>query len=86
MKQARALAMALFDTYSEMEDEDQAEALANLKIVDPAVHDALVHMLVTDALSHALDIPPWLGSAAPTLSSEGDMHDEAAAPPDTARR
>jgi hypothetical protein len=86
MKQARALAMALFDTYSEMQDEDQAEALANLKIVDPAVHDALVQMLVTDALSHTLDVPPWLGPATPALSAEDDMHDEGVAPSDRERR
>lgn len=60
MKQARALAMILFDTYSDMEDEDQAQALATLRTVAPAVHDALVQLLVTDALSHALDAGPWL--------------------------
>ncbi len=75
MKQARALAMLLFDTYSGMADEDQADALATLKTVDPAIHDALVQMLVTDASSHALDVPPWLGAATPTLSA-GDVHDE----------
>jgi hypothetical protein len=68
MKQARALAMILFDTYSDMEDEDQAQALATLRTVAPAVHDALVQLLVTDALSHALDARPWLActSHAPT--------------------
>lgn len=42
MREARVLAMFLFDTYSEMQDEDQARALATLQTADPAVHDALV--------------------------------------------
>lgn len=65
MRQARALAMLLFDSYSDMGDEDQAQALATLKTVAPAVHDALVQLLVTDALSHALDAGPWLEGASP---------------------
>jgi len=62
--------MSLFDIYSEMADEDQAVALASLKTVDPSVHDALVQLLVTDALAHVLDSPPWHGLATPTLSMD----------------
>jgi len=68
MKEARALAMFLFETYSDMEDEDQAAALAVLRTADPPVHHALVQLLVTDALTHALDVPPWLGPATPALA------------------
>ena len=52
--------MDLFDAYSEMADEDQAAALAVLKTLNAEVHDALVDLLVADALAHALDVPPWL--------------------------
>lgn len=70
MRHAKALAMILFDTYSEMAEEDQARALAVLKTVDPAVHDALVQLLVTDALTHTLDVPPWLGPVAAALAAD----------------
>ena len=73
MKQAEALAMFLFDSYSEMEDEDQARALAALKAVDPAIHDALVQLLVTDVLGHALDEPPWVGPVSAALAAEGPL-------------
>lgn len=76
MKEARALAMGLFDAYSEMADEDQAEALTVLKSIDPAVHDALVQLLVTDALAHALDVPPWLTLAAAERPLDEPAHEE----------
>lgn len=85
MKQARALAMFLFDTYSEMADEDQASALATLQTVDPAVHDALVQLLVADALAHDLDVPPWLGAATPALASEDTEQDTPALSDDSRR-
>ena len=80
MRQAKALAMILFDTYSEMAEEDQARALAVLKTVDPAVHDAVVQLLVTDALTHALDVPPWLGPVAATLAADEGIPGAPAAP------
>ena len=52
--------MSLFDLYSDMADEEQARALALLKSSDTALHDALVQLLVADALAHDLDAPPWL--------------------------
>lgn len=67
MKQAKALAMGLFSTYCEMADDDQANALAVLRTIDPTVHDALVQLLVADALAHALDVPPWLCLNASTM-------------------
>lgn len=70
MKEARALAMRLFDAYSEMADEDQAKALTVLKSIDPPVHDALVQLLVTDALEHDLDVPPWLRLVVPAPAAE----------------
>lgn len=70
MKEARALAMRLFDAYSEMADEDQANALTVLKSIDPPVHDALVQLLVTDALAHDLDVPPWLRFVVPVPVAE----------------
>lgn len=85
MREARALAMFLFDTYSEMQDEDQARALATLQTADPAVHDALVQLLVTDALDHELDVPPWLGVASPAHAGD-DVTQPTAAPPDPTRR
>ena len=85
MKQARALAMFLFDTYSEMADEDQASALATLQTVDPTVHDALVQLLVADALAHDLDVPPWLGVAIPALTAEDTAQDTPAPPDDGCR-
>jgi hypothetical protein len=78
MKESRALAMALFDAYSEMADEDQAAALTVLKSVDPAVHDALVQLLVTDALAHELDVPPWLRLAAVAKSLDEPVREEQA--------
>lgn len=60
MKDSRALAMCLFDLYSDMADEEQARALALLKTSDVALHDALVRLLVADALAHDLDVQPWL--------------------------
>ena len=60
MKRSRALAMCLFDLYSDMADEEQARALALLKTSDLALHDALVQLLVADVLSHELDARPWL--------------------------
>ncbi|UOV02788.1 hypothetical protein [Pseudoxanthomonas mexicana] len=45
--------------FSEMRDEDQAAALAALRMRDRAVHDALVRLLVADALEHAFDASPW---------------------------
>ena len=52
-------AMSLFDAYSDMHDENQAAALADLRMRDRPLHDALVRLLVADALDHALDVPPW---------------------------
>ena len=52
-------AMSLFDAYSDMQDEDQAAALAALRAHYRPLHDALVRLLVADALEHALDVPPW---------------------------
>ncbi|MBA3928489.1 MAG: hypothetical protein C0521_02750 [Xanthomonas sp.] len=78
MKQALALAMFLFDTYSEMADEDQAQALAALKTVDPVIHDALVQLLVTDALTHALDVPPWQDAVTASLAIDHRIHEEMA--------
>ncbi|MBD9478820.1 hypothetical protein [Pseudoxanthomonas sp. PXM02] len=75
MKQARALAMLLFDTYSEMGDEEQAQALATLRTVDPAVHDALVQLLVTDVLDHTLDARPWLAGAVPAPADDDEIDD-----------
>ena len=63
MKRPRALAMCLFDLYSDMADEEQARALVLLKSSDTALHDALVQLLVADALAHDLDVPPWLRQA-----------------------
>jgi hypothetical protein len=51
--------MSLFDAYSDMHDENQAAALAALRLRDRPLHDALVRLLVADALEHALDVPPW---------------------------
>ena len=51
--------MSLFDAYSDMHDENQAAALAALRMRDRPLHDALVRLLVADALDHALDVPPW---------------------------
>lgn len=51
--------MGLFDAYSDMHDENQAAALAALRMRDRPLHDALVRLLVADALEHALDVPPW---------------------------
>lgn len=85
MRDARVLAMFLFDTYAEMQDEDQARALATLQTADPAVHDALVQLLVTDALDHELDAPPWLGVASPARAGD-EMAQPTAPPPDPARR
>ena len=56
---APSRAMGLFDAYSDMHDEDQAAALAALRMRDRPLHDALVRLLVADALEHALDVPPW---------------------------
>ena len=61
MKHSRALAMRLFDLYSDMGDDEQARALALLRISDVTLHDALVQLLVADVLGHDLDVPPWLG-------------------------
>ena len=36
-----------------------AAALAALRAHDRPLHDALVRLLVADALEHALDVPPW---------------------------
>jgi len=55
--QARALDM--FDAFAEMPDEEQAHALAALRQADAPLHDALVRLLVADALGHTLDTPPW---------------------------
>lgn len=85
MNRSRALAMGLFDAYSDMADEEQAAALAVLKGIDPAVHDALVQLLVTDALAHDLDIAPWLEAAVPTPAVDGLVQDGQAAP-DALRR
>ncbi|CAN7232827.1 hypothetical protein LJR168_003281 [Pseudoxanthomonas sp. LjRoot168] len=63
MKRSRARAMCLFDLYSDMADDEQARALALLKRSDAALHDALVQLLVADALAHDLDAPPWLRQA-----------------------
>lgn len=52
-------AMSLFDAYSDMHDENQAAALAALRLRDRPLHDALVRLLVADAQEHALDVPPW---------------------------
>ena len=57
--EALSRAMSLFDAYSDMQDEDQAAALAALRAHDRPLHDALVRLLVADALEHALDVPPW---------------------------
>ncbi|KAF1725471.1 hypothetical protein [Pseudoxanthomonas japonensis] len=71
MKQATALAMDLFSVYSEMSDDDQAGALAILRTIDPLVHDALVQLLVTDALTHELDAPPWHGRPSSARAAVG---------------
>lgn len=63
--------MNLFDAYSDMADEVQAEALVLLKELDPEVHDALVHLLVADVLAHELDVPPWLAHV-PAMPAEDD--------------
>jgi hypothetical protein len=82
MNEPRALAMFLFDTYSEMGDEDQAKALAALRTADPPVHDALVHLLVIDALAHALDAPPWTGLSPPApVPNDTPRDDQTGAPP-----
>lgn len=52
-------ALGLFDAFSDMRDEEQAAALAALRARDRAVHDALVRLLVADALEHAFDASPW---------------------------
>nr|WP_298127135.1 hypothetical protein [uncultured Pseudoxanthomonas sp.] len=59
MKTCLTHALHLFDAYSDMADEEQSAALAALRRTDPALHDALVHLLVTDALDHEMDVPPW---------------------------
>lgn len=79
MKRSRALAMCLFDLYSDMADDEQARALALLKSSDAALHDALVQLLVADALAHDLDAPPWLRQADPQ-DALGDVQDPSAVP------
>ncbi len=76
MKAARSRAMDLFSAYCEMADEDQAHALAILRTLDPAVHDALVQLLVADALAHTLDSRPWLRQACAAPGADGlpDRH------------
>mgnify|MGYP002651678355 CR=1 FL=1 len=43
--------MSLFDAYSDMHDENQAAALAALRMRDRPLHDALVRLLVADEIS-----------------------------------
>lgn len=59
MNTCRLRALDLFDAYAEMPDEQQSQALADLRRTDPGLHDALVQLLVADALGHSLDVPPW---------------------------
>jgi serine/threonine-protein kinase len=59
MPNAKAHALELFDEFADMPHHRQSRALAQLKLEDPALHDALVELLVADALEHPLDIPPF---------------------------
>ena len=59
MKTCLTHALHLFEAYSDMADEVQSAALAVLRRTDPTLHDALVHLLVIDALDHEMDVPPW---------------------------
>lgn len=59
MTACRALALDMFDAFAEMSDDQQAQALAALRQTDATLHDALVKLLVADALGHTLDTPPW---------------------------
>jgi hypothetical protein len=82
MKTCLTLALELFDAYSDMGDEEQAAALAVLRRSDPALHDALVQLLVTDALDHEMDVPPWVGHAGATDAMPTDeLPDGATAEP-----
>ncbi len=81
MKTCRAPALALFDTYADMADEQQSEALAALRCTDAALHDALVELLVADALAHTLDVPPWLRHGTAVPGSTDPAQDNPDAPP-----
>lgn len=57
MPHVRARALGLFDLYADMPHHRQSRALAQLKLEDPALHDALVDLLAADALENVLDVP-----------------------------
>ena len=59
MPNAKAHALELFDEFADMPHHRQSRALAQLKQDDPALHDALVELLVADAVEHPLDAPPF---------------------------
>ena len=81
MKTCLTHALHLFDAYSDMADEEQSAALAVLRRTDPILHDALVHLLVTDALDHEMDVPPWSIHAPGTAMPGDDASDGETAQP-----
>lgn len=79
MPNAKARALGLFDEFADMPHHRQSRALAQLKQEDPALHDALVDLLVADAVDHVLDVAPFevLVASRAAEPQEDEGHPEA---------